>query len=410
MSDIAEFLVNLMSAGDHHYQAPDIERTKWITKQLQEIGCRCDYQVFDDTANVYATFGNKDAKKNLCFCGHCDVVPARNWTKNPSGEIIGDRVYGRGAVDMLGGVACWFCALKAFKENDIKNNTSILDNVKITTFLTGDEEGNGTHGTVEAVEYLLKRGEKIDACIVGEPTSDYSVYEKNVSDLNNTLNFDKKKLDGVCYSRGGSFHFWIKINGKSGHVAYVGEFDNPITKAVKLCEQLKQMDFKNFGHMTNLEIVEFDATNNTDNVILDDVKIHGNVRFFSNLTKLKQINSYDDSNLIQQMIKNVCDDVLGENYQARYQCDRIGYSTDCDDDFLTLVMSCMKDYNQDARFTIVRGCTDGEYMKRISDSVCELGLKCKMMHKIDEYVTIQDLHDLTRIYNNIITKYVAKNK
>ena len=72
-------------------------------------------------------------------------------------------------------------------------------------------------------------------------------------------------------------------------------------------------------------------------------------------------------------------------------------------------MSCMKRYNNDSKFVIVRGCTDGEYMKKISNSVCEIGLKCKMMHKIDEYTTIQDLESLTNIYENIIVEYLKQS-
>ena len=408
---IADFLVDLMSAGGHSEQVPDVCRTKWITERLQDLGCDCDYKIFKDTANVYATFGNKSAKKTICFCGHCDVVPARNWTKNPSGEIIGDKVYGRGAVDMLGGIASWFYALKAIKEIDGKNDGQILRNIKITTLLTGDEEGAGTHGTEEMVKYLLNKGEKVDICIVGEPTSDY----RQFGDYSE--NIDDHKLDGLCYSRGGSFHFWIKVKGKSGHIAYVGEFDNPITKAVKLCEALKKIDFQEFGKMTNLEIVEFSAVNHTDNVILDDLKLHGNVRFFNDPDKKVVVpkdaklvgNAMFDSRigkeLVQQKIQAVCDEILGNAYEARYQCDRVGYATSTENDFLQLAMRCMKKYNQNSKFVITRGCTDGEFMTRMSKTVCEIGLKCKMMHKIDEYTTIQDLNDLTSIYTNIIKEY-----
>ena len=390
MSEIADFLINLISAGKFEdSQKPDIERTKWVSEKLKSIGCECDFKIFDDTANVCATIGNKNAKKSLCFCGHCDVVPARNWTKKISGEIIGNRVYGRGAVDMLGEIACWFFALKCLKEK-----SELLNNIKIITLLTGDEEGAGINGTDKMVKYLVNKGENIDACIVGEPTSDYY-------DLKSHKDVDNCKLNGLCYSRGGSFHFWITVKGKSGHVAYTGEFDNPITKAVRLCDRLKKISFTEFDEkMTNLEIVEFNAVNNTDNVILDDVKIHGNVRFFCN--KNRNIDYY---NIIKQKIENECQAVLFDRYNARYQCDRCGYTTDVNDDFLQLAMSCFKRYNNESKFVVVRACTDGEYMTKICKSVCEIGLKCKMMHQIDEYTTIEDLNDLTNLYKEIITEY-----
>ena len=413
MSNVADFLVNLMQAGDCEEQVPDVRRVQWITKQLEKIGCNCDYQFFTDTANVYAEIGDKYASRSLCFCGHCDVVLAKKWTKNPSGEIVGDRVYGRGAVDMLGAVACWYEAMRKILEEDKFNGKKLLNNVRISMLLTGDEEGAGTHGTNEMVDYLQTKSIKIDACIVGEPTSDY----RQFGDYSE--NIDNHKLDGVCYSRGGSFHFWIKVKGKSGHIAYVGEFDNPITKAVKLCDRLKQLTFDEFDKMTNLEIVEFKATNDTDNVILDQVKIHGNIRFFNDPSKKVVIPEtatligtvmFDarlGEQILRDKIENVCKNILGNDYEVRYQCDRVGYATKQDDAFLQLVMSCMQSYNDKSKFVITRGCTDGEYMTKIAKRVCELGLKCKMMHKVDEYTTLQDLEDLTTLYYNIIKKYIT---
>ena len=112
MSEVADFLINLMSAGEHNEQVPDINRTKWMDEELKKIGCDCDFQIFQNTANVYAVIGDKNATKTLAFCGHCDVVNERNWTKNQNGETVEEninnkkmkKVYGRGEVDMLGGV------------------------------------------------------------------------------------------------------------------------------------------------------------------------------------------------------------------------------------------------------------------------------------------------------------------
>ncbi len=394
MSEIANFLIDLMSAGEYNdIHTPDINRVKWMSEQLKNIGCECEFKIFNDTGNLYSVIGNKNSEKNICFCGHCDVVPAKKWTKRVSGEIVENKVYGRGAVDMLGAVASWFFAVKRFIEDD-KNSGNLLKNIKITTLLTGDEEGDGTNGTNKMVDYLINKGEKIDACIVGEPTSEYL-----------DLNIDNYKLDSLCYSRGGSFHFWITVKGKSGHVAYFDEFDNPITKAVKLCYQLKQMSFEEFNEkMTNLEIVSFDAVNSVHNVILDEVKIHGNIRFFKD--QKNQIDSYE---VIKKKIENVCNLVLKEKFETKYQCDRQGYLTDINNDFLKLAMSCFKRYNDNSKFVVTRACTDGEYMTRICKNVCEIGLKCKMMHQVDEYTTINDLNDLAKIYQDIISEYAKSN-
>lgn len=387
MSEISQFLVNLMSAGEHKEQVPDINRTKWMCDELSKIGCDCDFQIFEDTANVYAVIGNPNAKKTLAFCGHCDVVPARNWTKNPSGEIVEEnfngssvkKVYGRGAVDMLGGVASWYCALKSIDKDKLKN-------VKIATLLTGDEEGDATNGTKKMVDYLDKQGIKIDACIVGEPTSECK---------NQDCNFDKQRLNGICYGRGGSFHFWIKVKGKSGHIAYVGEFDNPITRAVKICNALKKIKF---NKLTNLEISNFEAKNNTANVILDDVLFRGNIRF-SKITPAK----------IKEKIIKICNKYAKNQYDLKIEVARSGYLTSKNDKFLKLAFQEMKKYNKEAKLVFARGCTDGEYMVKIAKSVCEIGLKCKMMHQVDEYTTINDLNDLAKIYQDIISEYAKSN-
>ena len=387
MSKISHFLIDLMSAGDCSEQVPDISRTKWMNEKLQEIGCDCDFQIIEDTANAYAVLGNNNASKTLAFCGHCDVVPARNWTKNPKGEITEEivngekitKIYGRGAVDMLGGVACWFEALKNIDKTKLKN-------VKIATLLTGDEEGKSTNGTIKMVDYLYNKDVKIDACIVGEPTTECK---------NDNSSIDAEKLNGVCYGRGGSFHFWIKVLGKSGHIAYVGEFDNPITRAVKICNALKKIKF---NKLTNLEISGFDAKNNTANVILDDVLVKGNIRFSG--IKPAQLES---------KIKKICDKYAKNHYELKIEVARDGYLTKKSDKFLQLVMNEMKKYNKNSVFNFTRGCTDGEYMSKISKSVCELGLKCKMMHQIDEYTTEKDLQDLTKLYTNIINKYIEEN-
>ena len=381
-SALFDFLVKTISSGNFEAQKPEFKRTIFLANELREIGCAVEEYTIEDTLNIIAYLGNKNAKKSICFCGHCDVVPIfDNWNKQYTGEIVGDRIYGRGAVDMLGGVVCWLFALQQLSPD-------ILDKVNIATILTGDEEGYGTNGIIKFADYLKKRGETFDACIVGEPTSEYP------SDFDSDL--DKEKLYALSYSRSGSYHFTITIYGKSGHIAYFDEFDNPIYRASKLCLALKEIKFDG---ATNLEVYGFNGHNTTDNIVLNRVALEVNVRFDAKYGK----------EIIKQKIVNVCNDLLERgSFDIQDECSRLGFFSDISSDFCQLAMDVMKKYNINSKFVQSKACTDAEYMTRICNSVCEIGLKCKMMHKADEYTTKQDLQQLMCIYRDIITDFAMK--
>ena len=376
---LCELLVKTIASGKFEAQKPEFDRTAFVTDELKKIGCFVETKIIEDTPNVIAYFGNKNAKKSICFCGHCDVVPVfNNWSKNYKGEIVGDRVYGRGAVDMLGGVVCWMYALQQLSPD-------ILERVKIATILTGDEEGYGTNGIIKFADYLRQQGELFDACIVGEPTSEYA--------YNFDGDLDKEKLYALSYSRSGSYHFTITIKGKSGHIAYFDEFDNPIYKASRLCLALKDIKFDG---ATNLEVYGFNGVNATDNVVLENVALEVNVRFDAKYGK----------DIVKQKVIDTCKKVLGDSaFDIKDECSRLGFSSDIESDFCQLAMGVMKKYNENSMFVKSKACTDAEYMTKICKSVCEIGLKCKTMHKPNEYTTKQDLQQLMYIYRDIITEF-----
>ena len=374
---LSSLLLDLMSFGGNNLiPLNDIECVKFCAENLKTLGCKNDLQIFGDTANLLSTIGQ--GKKHLCFLGHCDVVPVNDqWTKNPCGEIVGGKIYGRGAVDMLGGNACWMIAL----DEVIKENKDILNKIQISTFLTGAEENDGSNGAIKMSHYLKNKNIHFDACVVGEPTSRFD----NISEM------DNEKLYNICCGRQGSLGFFITICGKSGHVGDKTTYDNPIFKASKLCNALYQLQWNNDTH---LEIVSFDADNPATNVVLDEVKLFGDVRYYD--MQMEEV-----SNAVQ----NVCHGVLIDNFDLKLVDDRRGYKTDDNDKFLQLVYRCMKEYNPNATFAKCLACSDGEYMVDISDSVLELGLKTPMCHKVDEYTTMQDLNDLKDIYKQIIIEF-----
>ena len=377
MEENIDFLLKLLSFNGNNFDyKPDIECVRFCSQELEKLGFDCDFQIFEDVANLYAVLKKKDGKqrKTLCFAGHCDVVIKGNgWNYNSCGEVAGNRIYGRGAVDMLGGVACFLSAIKKV----ITEKPNILDDINLSVLLTGDEENECINGTTKMVDYLLQKGESFDYCILGEPST------------KDSKNIDNDKLSGIRTKRGGSLLFRIKIKGIVAHVANIQEFDNPVQRCVNLCQQLKQLSF--VDKMTNLEILGIDAKNKSVNVILDEAEIFGNVRFFQ-----------ETGEQVIEKIKKVCNDICADCYTISTIIEREGYETDENSAFIKMAMNIMKDYNEKSDFNISRGVSDGEYIKRICPIVCELGLKGKLAHQPNEYTTKQDMVDLQYLYEEIM--------
>lgn len=384
MSNVANFLVKLMSAGDCEKSMHDIKRTTFMNEEMRKLGCECELQIFGDTANSYCKVGNPNAEHTFCFCGHCDVVPVQpGWTKNPKGEIIDGLVYGRGAVDMLGGVASWYTAISELKQEGKLNDTT-LKHVCISSLFTGDEEINDGDGVKRMAKYLADKGEKCDVCMIGEPSN----YGKNPDD---------GKLECLTIERGGSFNFGVRIFGLSGHISAPDRFDNPITKGAKLIVALKEIDWQ---RKANLEISAFEGMNQTNNVVLDEIKLRGNVRYFDGLTPEE----------IYEQIVSTCKNVLGEEkYKLSWKDELRGYKTDKNNKYIQLVANSIKKVSGSYEFVggRGRGCSDGEWLKVLSDNVCEFGVRIYLCHKKDEYTSIDDLENLVKIYKTIILDYIA---
>ncbi|MDP3401585.1 MAG: succinyl-diaminopimelate desuccinylase, partial [Brevundimonas sp.] len=184
---------------------------------LQGLGFTCRDLPFEGTPNLYARLGTGGA--NLCFAGHTDVVPTGTvaaWSHDPFAAEVRDGVlYGRGAVDMKGGIACWVAAVsRVLSEGGVPGSLSFL--------ITGDEEGPALHGTKLVVEQLMAEGERIDACVVGEPSS------------------SQRLGDMIKVGRRGSLNSWITVRGRQGHVAYPDRAANPVPVLVRLLNRLAE--------------------------------------------------------------------------------------------------------------------------------------------------------------------------
>ncbi|MBT4922666.1 MAG: succinyl-diaminopimelate desuccinylase [Rickettsiales bacterium] len=347
----------------------------YLISLLEPMGFTCHKMVmseegYADITNLYARIG--DSGKNFAFAGHTDVVPTgEGWASDPfAAEIRDDVLYGRGAVDMKAAITCFIDSLKDYlSDNKLKNSFSLI--------ITGDEEAIAVNGTPKIIKWLEERGEKIDFCIVGEPTS------------------DKKIGDMIKIGRRGSINFDIIIHGTQGHVAYPEKASNPITTLVKILNLLIDYEFdegnENFS-ATNLEVISVDVGNTVTNLIPADARAKFNIRFND------EYSSQDIIKLIEYTLEK-CSGKYTMNYRVSGESFLSQKSSYAD-----LVGNAIAEVTGiTTEFSTSGGTSDARFLKSISP-ICELGLRNKTAHKVDECVPIADLETLHKIYLSIITK------
>ena len=357
----------------------------FLAKQLKSLGFNCKILEFKDKnkkskpiKNIYARLGKKSP--NLCYAGHTDVVPPGNikdWTVNPFRPTIkGNHLIGRGANDMKSSIACFVAAVEKFLKKSKKFNGSI------SLLITGDEEGLAINGTKKVVDYLKKRNEKIDFCIVGEPTNPNKLGEM------------------IKIGRRGSLSGEITINGSQGHVAYPHLSNNPINTLVKICKKLKEKKLdngnKNF-QPSNLEFTSINVDNKATNVIPARAKAKFNIRFndlHTSYTLKKRINSLVKSLSKKNKCKFKIDfHVSGESFLTK------------PNKTIFMARNIIKKITKVTPvFSTTGGTSDARFIRRISPCL-EFGLVNKTMHRVDECVSLKDLKNLTKIYQNILEDY-----
>jgi succinyl-diaminopimelate desuccinylase len=357
----------------------------FLVKQLKKLGFNCKILEFKDKnkkskpiKNIYARLGKKSP--NFCYAGHTDVVPPGNiedWTVNPFKPTIKkNHLIGRGANDMKSSIACFVSAVEKFLKNKKELNGSI------SFLITGDEEGLAINGTKKVVEYLKKRKEKIDFCIVGEPTNPNKLGEM------------------IKIGRRGSISGSIIISGSQGHVAYPHLSNNPINTLIKICKKLNEQKLdkgnKNF-QPSNLEFTSIDVDNHAHNVIPARAKAQFNIRF----------NNLHTSNTLKKKISSIV-----KNMSKKSKCKfKIDYHVS-GESFLTkpnktifMAKNIIKKITKITPvFSTTGGTSDARFIRKISPCL-EFGLVNKTMHKIDECVSLKDLKNLTKIYQNILEDY-----
>ena len=361
----------------------DAGAISFLSKKLKKLGFNCKILEFKDKRskpikNLYARLGKKGP--NLCYAGHTDVVPPGNlkdWTVNPFTPTVKKKyLIGRGANDMKSSIACFIAATSQFLQKNNKFNGSI------SFLITGDEEGYAINGTKKVVDYLKKKKEKIDFCIVGEPTNPNKLGEM------------------IKIGRRGSLSGEIEITGTQGHIAYPHLSKNPINTLVKICQKLKEKKLdkgnKNF-QPSNLEFTSINVNNKAHNVIPARARARFNIRY----------NNSHTSKSLQRKIT-----LLVRNLSKKNKCNfKIDYMAN-GDSFLTrpektiyMVRKIIKKITKiSPKLSTTGGTSDARFIRRIAPCL-EFGLVNKTMHRVDECVALSDLKKLTKIYNNILVEY-----
>jgi succinyl-diaminopimelate desuccinylase len=370
---LAQALIRQQTVNPCHDGAQDV-----LAEALESLGFCTKRYPFEGVDNLYARLGG--AAPNFCFAGHTDVVPvgdAAGWSVDPFGAEIRDGVlYGRGASDMKGAIAAFVSATARYVADHGRPAGSI------SLLITGDEEGPGLHGTRRLLPAVLADGERIDHCIVGEPTS-----EERIADI-------------VKNGRRGSLNCVLKAVGRQGHAAYPEKSANPMPVILDALQKLRELklDTGSPGFQpSNLEITTIDVGNTAHNVIPAQAMAKFNIRFNPNHTgadlmaRLEQLigSGRDGVHLSLEMR------VTGEAFYTTP-----GRLTEL------IIAAVEAETGRKPDLTTGGGTSDARYIKDVCP-VAELGVRNEMAHKVDEHIPVDEIETLCRIYYRLLAGYFA---
>jgi succinyl-diaminopimelate desuccinylase len=357
-----------------------------LAEVLGEAGFAIERPVFaapgtPDVQNLYARIGTTGPC--LLFAGHTDVVPPGNptlWRHDPFGGVIEDGyLYGRGAVDMKGGVAAMVAAALDY----VTEQGSVL-NGSIAFLITGDEEGPAINGTVKLLEWARARGESFSHCVLGEPTN------------------PERLGDMVKIGRRGSLTGRLTLRGKQGHVAYPHLADNPIPRLLRLTAALiaEPLD-GGTDHFapSNLELTTIDVGNPATNVIPAEARAVFNVRFNDLWTPESLAGE------IRTRLERVAG---GRPYDLAFDpTNAVAFLTK-PDTFVDLVRAAVEvETGRRPALSTTGGTSDARFIKD-DCPVVEFGLVGATMHGVDECAAIEDLERLARVYRRVLTTYFGQ--
>ena len=354
-----------ISPDDHGCQALLIER-------LAKIGFTVEQMPFGDTLNFWAYRGMEG--ETLAFAGHTDVVPAgdpTHWQTPPfTPTIINQHLYGRGAADMKGSVAAMVVAAERFVEKHPEHRG------RLAFLITSDEEAAATNGTVKVVETLISRNERLDYCLVGEPSS-----QSELGDI-------------IKNGRRGSITANLTVIGTQGHVAYPQLADNPIHRTAPFLQELVTTQWDNgnaFFPATTMQIANIQAGTGASNVIPGELFIQFNFRFSTELT-----DTMIRKKVIEMLTRH------GLNYKIEWSLSGQPFLTG-DSKLVTATRQAINEFTgRTATLSTSGGTSDGRFIAQTGAHVIELGPLNATIHKVDECVSVDDLKQLALIYERIM--------
>ena len=348
---------------------------------LEGIGFACHRLPFaeegaDEVDNLYARRGGEG--RNFCFAGHTDVVPPGDiaaWSVDPFEAVVKDgMLIGRGACDMKGAIACFVAAAERFAASREGGHNSI------SLLITGDEEGPAVNGTRKVLAWLKERGEKLDACLVGEPT--------NPTALGETIKVGRR----------GSMNARVTVHGAQGHSAYPDLADNPIDRLVAILHKLATTPLDGGSERfqpSTLAVTTVDVGNPATNVIPARASAGLNIRF----------NDRHSGASLTDRLRAVCDEAGGEVELA------VSVSGEAflrePDEFAAIVADAAEAVlGVRPEYSTAGGTSDARFIKDHCP-VAEFGLIGRTMHKVDERIAVAELYRLTDVYRAVLERYFA---
>ncbi len=349
-----------------------------IIERLEAIGFQVERLPFGPVLNFWATRGPADAP-TLCLAGHTDVVPTgplENWHSDPFVPTIRDGVlYGRGAADMKSGLAAMVTATEAFVAAHPHHQG------RLAYLITSDEEGPSVDGTRRVIEYLKARSERIDWCIVGEPTS------------------EETYGDTIKIGRRGSLSGRLTVHGIQGHIAYPQLADNPVHRFAPALAELCARHWDNGNahfEPTSFQIANIAAGTGAPNVIPGELKARFNLRF----------GPVQTVEALQQIVTELLDR-HAVKYSLEWFISGLPFYTPPGLLSDAIVAAVEEVTGQRPKLSTGGGTSDGRFIAPLGAQVAELGVVNRTIHKVNEHVRVEDIGQLSLTYGRILEKLLA---